>query len=173
TAAMHALIAAMPAPVWARDDAGKLTFANHAYARGAEAKDASEVMERGIELFEHGARTELSRAHEAAAPYSGRLTAVVAGERRNFEVATVPAGRGSAGIAVDVTEAELMRAELKRMMDAHRRTLQAPSTNSRRGVGSSDPPGGFPSTTAPAGRFGISTRASSTRDRPAQPCSAG
>jgi signal transduction histidine kinase len=128
TAAMRALIAAMPAPVWARDDAGKLTFANHAYACGVEAKDASEVMERGIELFEHGARSELLRAHEAAAPYCGRLTAVVAGERRNFEVATVPAGRGSAGIAVDVTEAELMRAELKRMMDAHRRTLDQLAT---------------------------------------------
>jgi signal transduction histidine kinase len=128
TAAMRALIAAMPAPVWARDDAGKLTFANRAYACGVEAKDASEVMERGIELFEHGARSELLRAHEAAAPYCGRLTAVVAGERRNFEVATVPAGRGSAGIAVDVTEAELMRAELKRMMDAHRRTLDQLAT---------------------------------------------
>src|SRR5262245_15151800 len=50
TAAMRALIAAVPAPVWARDEAGKLTFVNHAYARAVEAKDAAEAIERGIEL---------------------------------------------------------------------------------------------------------------------------
>src|SRR4029079_189408 len=55
--------------------------------------------------------------------YSGRLPAVVAGQRRSFDVMTVPAGRGSAGIALDATEAEGLRGELKRMMDAHRRTL--------------------------------------------------
>lgn len=128
TAAMRALIATVPAPVWARDDAGKLTFANEAYARAVDASSAAEVVERGVELFEHGARGEVLRAHEAAAPYCGRLTAVVAGERRSFEVTTVPTARGSAGIAVDATESELMRAELKRMMDAHRRTLDQLAT---------------------------------------------
>src|SRR5215510_15055379 len=128
TAAMRALIAAVPAPVWARDEAGKLTFVNHAYARAVEAKDAAEAIERGIELFEHGGRSEILRAHEAAAPYSGRLAAVVTGARRSFDVMTVPAARGSAGLGVDATEAELMRAELKRMMDAHRRTLDQLAT---------------------------------------------
>jgi signal transduction histidine kinase len=128
TAALRALIAAIVAPVWARDEAGKLTFANEAYARAVEVKDFSEVIERGIELFEHGGRSELLRAHEAAAPYCGRLAAVVAGSRRSFDVTTVPAGRGSAGIAVEATETELMRAELRRMMEAHRRTLDQLAT---------------------------------------------
>jgi signal transduction histidine kinase len=128
TAALGALVAAVVAPVWARDEAGKLTFANEAYARAVEVKDSSEVIERGIELFEHGGRSELLRAHEAATPYYGRLAAVVAGERRSFDVTTVPAGRGSAGIAVEATETELMRAELKRMMEAHRRTLDQLAT---------------------------------------------
>jgi signal transduction histidine kinase len=128
TAALRALIAAIAAPVWARDEAGKLTFANEAYARAVEVKESSEAIERGIELFEHGGRSELLRAHEAAAAYCGRLAAVVGGERRSFDVTTVPAGRGSAGVAVDATETELMRAELKRMMDAHRRTLDQLAT---------------------------------------------
>ena len=127
-AAMRALIAAMPAPVWARDDAGKLSFVNQAYARAVEVKDAAEAIARGIELFDHGGRGEILRAHETAASYAGRLAAVVAGERRSFDVTTVPAARGSAGIGVDTTEAELMRAELKRMMDAHRRTLDQLAT---------------------------------------------
>ena len=40
TAAMRALIEAAAAPVWARDEAGKLVFANQAYARAVEARTA-------------------------------------------------------------------------------------------------------------------------------------
>jgi signal transduction histidine kinase len=70
----------------------------------------------------------LLRAHETMQLYSARLPAVVAGQRRSFDVLSVPAARGSAGIGVDATEAETMRAELKRMMDAHRRTLDQLAT---------------------------------------------
>ena len=127
-AAVRALIDAMPAPVWARDHAGKLAFVNQAYARAVEAKDGADAVERGIELFDRGARAELLRAHELVESYSSRLPAVVAGQRRSFDVVTVPAARGSAGIGIDSTEAELMRAELARMMDAHRRTLDELAT---------------------------------------------
>jgi signal transduction histidine kinase len=122
-AALRALIEAVPAPVWARDEAGKLVFVNQAFARAVDAREGSEVVERGIELFDRGARTELLRAHETKQLYSARLPAVVSGQRRSFDVLSVPAARGSAGIGIDATEAETMRAELKRTMDAHRRTL--------------------------------------------------
>ena len=127
-AAVRALIEAVSAPVWARDEAGKLVFVNQAYARAVEATDGADAVERGIELFDRGGRSELLRAHEAAQCYSARLPAVVAGQRRSFDVMSVPAARGSAGIGIDATEAELMRAELKRMVDAHRRTLDQLAT---------------------------------------------
>src|SRR5207248_10928360 len=126
--AMRALVEAITAPVWYRDAAGKLVFVNQAYARAVEARDTAEVVERGIELFDHGARSELLSAHAAAQPYSGRLAAIVAGGRRSLDVITVPATRGSAGIAIDATEVELMRGELRRMVDAHRRTLDQLAT---------------------------------------------
>jgi signal transduction histidine kinase len=127
-AAMRSLMEAVPAPVWARDQAGRLVFANKAYARAVDMKEGSEAAARGIELFDRAARTELLRAHETAQIYSARMSAVVAGQRRSFDVLTVPVARGSAGIGIDATEAELMRAELKRMMDAHRRTLDQLAT---------------------------------------------
>jgi signal transduction histidine kinase len=127
-AAMRALIEALTAPVWYRDAGGKLVYVNQAYARAVEAKDATEVVERGVELFERTARSEILAAHGAAQPYSGRLAAVVAGTRRSLDVVTVPATRGSAGIAIDATEAERMRAELRRMMEAHRRILDQLAT---------------------------------------------
>ena len=127
-AAIRALIDAISAPVWHRDAAGKLVFVNQAYARAVEAKDSGEAVARGIELFDRAARGEILAAHKAAQPYSGRLAAVVAGHRRNLDVIAVPAKDGSAGIALDATEAERMRAELRRMVDAHRRTLDQMAT---------------------------------------------
>jgi signal transduction histidine kinase len=126
--AMRALIEAVPAPVWYRDETGNLVFVNQAYARAVDAKDALEVLDRRVELFDRAARGELMAAHAAHVPYSGRLAAVVAGERRSLDVIAVPAPRGSAGIAIDATEAERMRAELRRMTDAHRRTLDELAT---------------------------------------------
>ena len=128
TAALGALIEALPSPVWTRDNAGKLVFVNSAYARAVEAKDAAEAVERVVELFDRAARTELLRAHEAQRPFAGRLPAVAAGNRRNFDVITVPAAHGSAGIGIDATEADLLRAELKRMIEAHRRILDQLTT---------------------------------------------
>jgi len=127
-AAMRALIEAISAPVWYRNAGGKLVFVNQAYARAVEAKDGTEAIERGVELFDHGARSEILTAHETAKLYSGRLAAVVAGQRRILDVIAVPARRGSAGIAMDATEAERMRGELRRMVDAHRRTLDQLAT---------------------------------------------
>jgi signal transduction histidine kinase len=128
TAALAALIEALPSPVWTRGDAGKLVFVNSAYARAVEARDAAEAADRGVELFDRAARTELLRAHEAGQSYGGRQPAVACGRRRSFDVITVPAARGSAGIALDATEAELLRAELKRMIEAHRRILDQLTT---------------------------------------------
>jgi signal transduction histidine kinase len=121
--AMRTLVAALPSPIWVRDESGKLVFANAAYARAVDAKDGADAVERGLELFDRTAREEFLRAHETATAYAGRLPAIVAGNRRTFDVLTVPARRGSAGIGIDATEADLMRAEIKRMIDAHRRTL--------------------------------------------------
>ena len=128
TAALHVLIDALPSPVWARDDAGKLIFVNAAYASAVEAKTGGEVVERGVELFGGAARNEIFRAHEQATAFAGRLPAVVAGNRRTLDVIAVPAARGSAGIGIDATEAEMLRGELARMIDAHRRTLDQLAT---------------------------------------------
>jgi signal transduction histidine kinase len=121
--AFRTLVEALPSPIWARDEAGKLNFVNAAYTRAVEAKDTADAVQRGIELFDRAAREELHRAHEEGQPYAGRLPAIVAGSRRIFDVLTFPGRRGSAGIGIDATETETMRAELKRMADAHRRTL--------------------------------------------------
>ena len=121
--AMRTLVEALPSPVWARDEAGKLIYVNPAYARAVEARDSNEVVQRGTELFDRASRADLFRAHEAEQSFTGRMPAIVAGGRVTFDVMTFPTRHGSAGIGIDTTETDILRAEIRRMADAHRRTL--------------------------------------------------
>jgi signal transduction histidine kinase len=127
-AALRMLIETLPAPVWGRDAEGQLDFVNPAYARAVEARDAADAVERGIELLDRVAREELTRARAAGTAYTDRLPAIVAGARRTFDIHEIPTAHGSAGIGIDATEAEAMRAELARMSEAHRRTLDQLAT---------------------------------------------
>ena len=162
TVALRALIEALPSPVWARDDAGQLVYVNQAYARAVEAKDGAEAVERGVELFDRAARTELFRAHEAARSYAGRLPAWWRAAAELRRAHRSDRARFSAGIGIDATEAETMRAELDahgRRPPPHARSARDRRRHLRRRPGSR-------STTRPTGRCGTSTPASSTRRRP-------
>ncbi len=111
-AALRALAEKMPAPVWARNAAGHLTFVNAAYARAVEAKTPADAIERGLELLDGTARDSIARQRAAGGLYTGRLRAVVAGARQIFDVLDVSTEAGSAGIGVDATEVETLRAAL-------------------------------------------------------------
>ena len=127
-ATMRGVLDALPAPVWARDGDGRLIFANSAYAGAVEAEDAADAVARELELLDRAARDELGKARAAGAIFAGRLPAIVAGQRRIFDVVDAPCGSGSAGIAIDRTEAAAMRAELDRMIEANRRVLDQLAT---------------------------------------------
>jgi signal transduction histidine kinase len=125
---LHHLIDAISSPIWARDAAGHLIFANAAYGRAVEAADGADAVARGLELLDRAAREDVARLRAAGATFSGRLPAIAAGARRNFDVVDVPGPHGSAGIAIDATETETLHAELRRTTDAHRRTLDQMAT---------------------------------------------
>ena len=120
---LRALLDALPSPVWARDLAGSLVFANPAFARAVDAKDPADAVARGLEMLGRMPRGEASRSRAAGKAYEARVPAIVAGNRRTLDVIDVPTRKGSAGIGIDATEAEAMRREIERLLDAHRRTL--------------------------------------------------
>jgi len=122
------LLEAMPAPVWARDATGRLTWVNAAYARAVEARDGADAVARNLEILDSAARAGAAQAHTAGEFYEARLPVIVAGTRRILHVIDRPSPGGSAGIGIDVTEVEAMRAELTRMTEAHRRTLDQLAT---------------------------------------------
>jgi len=126
--ALRTLIDALPFPVWARDHEGRLDFVNAAYAGAVEARDPTEAVERNLELLDKSARDDAARMREGGEPYRGRVPAVIAGARRIFDVVEVPTPAGSAAVGVDATEIETLRADMTRMVDAHRRTLDQLAT---------------------------------------------
>lgn len=121
--ALRMLIEALPSPIWTREASGRLSFVNRAYAHAVDAKDNDDAVMRGLELLDQGAREERRIRHAAGAPFAARLPVIVAGRRAIFDVLDVPTQGGSAGIGIDATEAETMRAEVQHMVEAHRRTL--------------------------------------------------
>ena len=125
---MRGVLDALPAPVWARGQDGRLIFVNSAYARAVEAEDAADAVARELELLDRAAREKLEHARAAGESYAGRLPAIVAGQRRIFDVVDARSGAGTASMAIDRTEVEAMRAELARMIDAHRRVLDQLAT---------------------------------------------
>ena len=117
------LLELMPAPVWIRDAEGKLVFANRAYASAVEQSDPDEVTARNLELLDQPVRAEAARVRAQDVPFHRRVGAIVAGKRRTLEVFEAGTKRGAAGVALDVTEAEIARSEIARINEAHRRTL--------------------------------------------------
>jgi PAS domain-containing protein len=61
-------------------------------------------------------------------PFAKRVPAVVAGQRRVLDVFELGVKKGAAGIGIDASEAERLRSELARTIDAHRRTLDQLAT---------------------------------------------
>jgi len=125
---MKTLFDSLPAPVWARDKTERLVFVNSAYARAVEVETSGDAIARNLELLDQPARNELARVRAAGETFAGRLPAISVGMRRIFEVVDAPSRTGSAGIAIDRTEAETLRTELARMVEAHRRVLDQLAT---------------------------------------------
>lgn len=75
------------------------------------------------DLLDRAGRDAIAASRPGGPVFQRRLSTVVAGKRRVFDVVDVETGGGSAGLAVDVTELENVQFELKRTMESHDRTL--------------------------------------------------
>src|SRR3954462_4625421 len=115
--------AAVPWPIWAKSAEGNLRYANTAYVRATEGASVADTIHRSLELLENDQRAEMSRVLNDNATFSARLPIVVGGERRIYDVQALKLSAGSAGIAIDASEATALQDAMERMAEAHRRTL--------------------------------------------------
>src|SRR6185312_3106785 len=114
---------AAPWPIWAKRVDGGLQFANGAYAKATDAANSQDAIERNLELLDSGDRGDMERALNETAAFTARLTIVVGGERRFYDVQALNVGGGSVGMAIDASEANALSEALVRMAEGHRRTL--------------------------------------------------
>ena len=126
--AMCAALEGLPAPAWIRDGAGKIVFVNSSYARAVEAPDPTSAVAAGRELIDSATRADLERSRTESMPVMRRAAVIVAGARRVFDLIDIPFAGGSAGIGLDATEVETLRADIARTVTAHRRTLDQLTT---------------------------------------------
>ncbi|OHV80818.1 PAS domain-containing sensor histidine kinase [Rhizobium sp. LCM 4573] len=122
-ALFQSLLDAIEQPVWRRDVEGRLTWVNQAYGEAVEAGSPAQAVEETRELLGTITREKIRATATATSPFHERLSTVVHGNRSVVEVVDVVAPTGSAGMAIDVSEAEAVREELKRTLRSHAETL--------------------------------------------------
>jgi signal transduction histidine kinase len=120
---VRALLDAGPAPVWIRNAEGALTFVNAAYVAAVEAKTSEEAIGKGAELLDPPDRKAAAKARMQGALWRESVTATVAGQRHLLDVTQTTSPQMTAAIAIDRHEVTIVRADLERQMQSHKRTL--------------------------------------------------
>lgn len=120
---IQSMFETLPMPVWLRDTAGALYWVNSAYVRAVDGKDAEQVIEDQIELLDSAQRGQVASAQRDSGTFHGELPAIVAGDRRQLDITEIRADAGLAGIAIDRSEIDTVRATLKQTIASHVQTL--------------------------------------------------
>lgn len=124
----RSMLDALPVPVWLRDRALSLVWANRAFveASGAASAQAALASQTSLEKSEHDLA---AMARNAGQVQETRRFAVIAGQRRALAFTHQPMGDGTVvGSAVDVTENVQADAKLQQHLDAHSDTLDRLAT---------------------------------------------
>ncbi|MEY4706935.1 MAG: hypothetical protein RJB58_658 [Pseudomonadota bacterium] len=123
-----AILDALPIPVWLRDKGLALTWGNHAFLKGAGAKDLETARREQVAL-DKSERDLAAIARSENSLQEAKRFSVVNGQRRALSFTEIPLGdAGIIGTAVDVTDITAAEARLQQHADAHAATLDTLQT---------------------------------------------
>lgn len=125
---IRGLLEGLRMPFWSRGPDGRLQWVNHAYAQAVEAQGPEAAVREGREFLGTQAREGISRHHAARPVFAETVSTVIAGDRRLFGVTDFASAEGTAGLAVDMSEIEAIRAEQERTLRNHAETLDQLNT---------------------------------------------
>jgi signal transduction histidine kinase len=125
---MLGLVDSLNMPFWIRAKDGQLRWVNRAYAAAVETVDSAAAVREGKELLGTQAREVIDREHRSQPVFNQSLSTVIAGDRRVLAVTDFAGAEGSAGIAVDRSEIDAIRAEHERTVRSHADTLDRLTT---------------------------------------------
>ncbi|NTJ43504.1 PAS domain-containing protein [Agrobacterium larrymoorei] len=117
------LLDSIEQPVWRRNGDGELIWVNYAYAQAVDASTPQQTIEEQRELLNTVTRQKIRATATPESPYHDRISTVVSGNRTFFDVVDIKTPSGSAGIAIDASDAETISEELKRTLKSHAETL--------------------------------------------------
>src|SRR5262249_48823473 len=118
-----AILDALPVPVWLRDKGLALNWGNHAFLKGAGAKDLDTARREQMALDRNERELAAGARAENTIQQSRRFS-VVGGQRRALAFTEIPLGdAGVIGTALDVTDVTAAEAKLQQHVDAHADTL--------------------------------------------------
>lgn len=122
----HALLERSPVPAWRRNANLDIVWVNRAYADIVEAPSVADVIKQQTELDNTIKKLAGTAATERKAS-EGRAVINSRGERRVYRIVETPLhGSGDAslgGVAIDITELDRAKSDLKQQIEANQRTL--------------------------------------------------
>jgi signal transduction histidine kinase len=121
---LSALFDSLPMPAWRRGLDGAVNWANRAYRALTEAGSSAEA----VELFGEQARAQIMSQRDKHGMFSDQLSAVAGGNRHVFKVTDLSTAAGSGGIALDISDQEIIREEYERTLQSHADTLDQLTT---------------------------------------------
>ena len=124
----RAILDALPIPVWLRDKALALSWANHAFLThtGAGSIEAARAAQSALVKSE---RDLAATARSQNTVLEAKRFAVVSGQRRAITFTEIPLGdAGIIGTAIDMTDVAAAEAKLQQHVDAHVDTLDKLAT---------------------------------------------
>ncbi|ATN32232.1 alkaline phosphatase [Rhizobium sp. ACO-34A] len=122
-ATFEALLDAIEQPVWQRDADGRLLWVNHAYSEAVEAGSPDQAVRESREVLTSLTREKIKASVTPESPFHDTVSTAVRGNRTFFDVVDVRGPAGSCGMAIDVSQKEALREELKRTLKSHAETL--------------------------------------------------
>lgn len=125
---IRGLLEALDMPFWSRGADGRLHWVNRAYAQAVEAQSPDAALREAREFLGTQVREGISCHHLSKPVFTQTVSTVIAGDRRQFGVTDFAGSEGAAGIAVDLSEIENIRAEHERMLRNHAETLDQLNT---------------------------------------------
>ncbi len=110
-------------PVWLSSTQGVLYWANKAYANAVEAVNSIAAVDNGTSLFDKTERLQIKTSIEKTGIFNGTLPAIISGDRKTLDIVEIAVESGGAGIAIDRSDADSIRNELKQTIESHSNTL--------------------------------------------------
>ncbi len=134
------LLDAAPVPVWMEDDEGRLLWANRRWREAVEEPDLEKAMEAGLKLVDPRIMQPVGGTSATAANAGGtaadnpprerrwHAATVIGGQRRLLEIHESRQQDFRAFWAIDITEVETLRRELKNLHETQTSTLDSLTT---------------------------------------------